>query len=102
MTLLLTSRRWRRFVAFIVALPVLYVVSFGPVCRLAPQSTKSDAFIHFYKPLLRLANSFDGRWANDAIHWYGGDRAMFMPLIVLVTDTINMDRDGVHEEAGDD
>lgn len=87
-TLLITSRRLRRLTAFVIAVPVLYILSLGPVCR-----TVNDVNLlsTIYSPLVRMANASGWQWPGEMIRSCGGERAPLMALIVLITDTVRVD-----------
>ena len=54
-TLLMTSRRFRLAVGVLIAIPVLYVASFGPACWISSRTgTGSGAVSVVYQPMLRL------------------------------------------------
>jgi hypothetical protein len=53
------KRRWHLWTAAALALPVLYIASFGPVCWLIQDSKSGMAFdvtADVYRPLIRVAN----------------------------------------------
>ena len=68
--------RWAKWtLAGAVALPVLYVIGFGPACWLASEEKMSPpvgrAVCRFYGPLLSyvLLND-DGSWSIRALYWW--------------------------------
>jgi hypothetical protein len=71
--LLLTSRMFRLCAAVVIALPLLYVASFGPACR-ATQWTDQDAFdrlLTVYSPILHLSRY--SPWMQKALTGFGGE-----------------------------
>lgn len=76
--------RWaKRMLAAVVGVPVLYVASFGPVCRLANRQTISTASIRFaYKPILKLLHE-GPEPVQCTLGWYAGfsrDRISYLEL----------------------
>jgi hypothetical protein len=64
--------RWaKRTLAAAIALPILYVLSFGPACWIAGRGNISEAAVErFYRPiLLQLVHGPDR--LNAPLSWYG-------------------------------
>lgn len=73
--LLMTSRWFRLSAAVVIALPFLYVASFGPACRVT-QWTDQDAFdrlLTVYSPIMRLSRH--SSWTQKALTAFGGESA---------------------------
>lgn len=90
LTLLMASRRLRLLTAFVVLLPALYVLSFGPVCR-THGAVDCDFQIAVYAPLIRVVNSTGWQWPGEALCRYGGDSGRFIWLVVSIADTIRFE-----------
>ena len=78
---------WQWIIGLLVMAPVLYVASFGPVCRAIPLSASYHVFHPletFYKPLI-LAVRYTGREClSDAICWYGGETGLYVYVSISI------------------
>lgn len=60
----------------LVALPVLYALSFGPVCRGLRHSGEYQRAYAIYSPLFRVAEFTGWQWPVDLMRLYGGPGAV--------------------------
>jgi len=69
------KERWAKWtLAGAVALPVLYVIGFGPACWLASEDMMSPqvgrAVCRFYGPLLSYILLSEETWSVRALYWW--------------------------------
>jgi len=78
---------WASIIGILVMAPVLYVGSFGPVCRAIPLSASFHVFHAletFYKPLI-LAGQYTGsECLSDAICRYGGEAGEYIYVSISI------------------
>jgi len=72
-SLFLGNRRFRLVVVTLVAAPMLYVGSFGPVCRCLPGDKRTvKTLVAIYYPLLSFVNWCQSVPLERALRSYGG------------------------------
>jgi hypothetical protein len=63
---------WPWIVALLIGLPVVYVASFGPACKLVRRDVlRGGDVAHFYRPIVENASTGPA-WLRQAAEWYSG------------------------------